>query len=188
MAGGGGMGKPAAAEAFDEHVAPALVHGADLVDAILRPVQRGRGRDLDRREGAIIEIRFDARQRADQPFVADREAHAPARHVVGLRQRREFDGDVLGARHLQDRRRRIAVEIELGVGDVRQDDDVELLRERDGFFVEIEADDHRRRIGRITTCTTASGFGIECFTACSMARRKSLAVARRQMPDRRRPR
>ena len=66
---------------------------------------------------------------ADQPLVADRKAHAPAGHVVGLRQRGELHRDVDGARHLQHRRRRIVVEVDLRVGDVRQDDEVELLRE-----------------------------------------------------------
>src|SRR6185312_1716390 len=75
-------GKARPPKAFDERVAAALIHGADLVDALLRTVQGRRGRHLNRCEGAVIEIRFDARQGADQPFVADCEAHAPAGHVV----------------------------------------------------------------------------------------------------------
>ncbi len=49
-----------------------------------RPVQRRRRRHLDRREGAVVEVRFDARQRMDQRLVAGGEADAPARHRVGL--------------------------------------------------------------------------------------------------------
>ena len=49
------------------------------------------------REGAIIEIGFDPRQRRDQALVADGEADAPAGHRIGLAQRGEFDRDVARA-------------------------------------------------------------------------------------------
>ena len=89
------------AEALDHDVATALVDGAHLVDAIVGSVERGRGRDLDRRKGTVIEVGFDPRQRGDQPLVADGKAHAPAGHREGLRHRGELDADVHGARHLQ---------------------------------------------------------------------------------------
>ena len=122
---------------------------ADLVDAVLRAVERGGGGHLHRREGAVVEIGLHARQRADQPLVADGEAHAPAGHGVRLRQRGELHRDVDGARHLQHRGRRIAVEVDLRVGEVGQDDQVELLGELHDLRIEVEADRHGRRIGGI---------------------------------------
>ena len=89
-----------------------------LVDAVLRSVQRRGGGHLDRGEGAIVEIGLDARQRMDQALVADGEADAPARHGVGLGQRRELHGDVHGAGISQDRRRRLAFEIDLGISEI----------------------------------------------------------------------
>ena len=119
------------------------------LDAVLRPVQRrGRGH-LDRREGAVVEIGLHPRQRRDQPLVADREAHAPAGHRIGLRHGGELHRDVLGARHLQDRGRRLVVEIDLRIGEVGQDADLVLLRERHELLVEIEVGHIGGRVGRI---------------------------------------
>ena len=56
-----------AAEAFDQHVAALLVERAVVLDDVLRAVERGHRRRLDRREGAIIEIGFHPGERLDQP-------------------------------------------------------------------------------------------------------------------------
>src|SRR5262249_22460720 len=68
-------------EGLNQAVAALSVDGARFLDALLRPVERGGSSDLDRREGAVVEIRLNARERGDETLVADREAHAPARHV-----------------------------------------------------------------------------------------------------------
>ena len=138
-----------AAHGLDEAIAAALIGLAHLGDAVLRAVERGGGGDLDRREGAVIEIGFHPRQRRDQPLIADREAHAPAGHGIGLRQRGEFHRDVHRALHLQDRGRRRHVEIDLGIGDVGEDDQIVLARVIHDLLVEIEIGDQRGRIGRI---------------------------------------
>ena len=138
-----------AAEAVDQGVAAAPIGVAHLADAILRSVERGGGGDLDRREGAVVEIGFHPRQRRDDALVADREAHAPARHREGLRHRGELDRDVDRARHLQHRGRRIAVEIDLRIGEVGQDEDAVLLREQDEVAIEIEVGHIGGRVGRI---------------------------------------
>src|SRR5947209_4792379 len=52
-----------AAEAFDQHVAAFLVQRAVLLDDVLRAVERCDGGCLDRREGAVIEVRLHPRQR-----------------------------------------------------------------------------------------------------------------------------
>src|SRR3546814_10520909 len=62
-----------AAEAFDHHVAALLIQLAVPRDDILRAVERGAGRGLDGREGAVVEVGFDPRHRRDQALVADRE-------------------------------------------------------------------------------------------------------------------
>ncbi len=65
-------------------------------------------------------------ERRDQFPVAAHEADAPARHVVAFGEREEFDGHVHGARHLQDRRRHIAIEHDVGIGNVMDHPDVVL--------------------------------------------------------------
>src|SRR5580692_4002659 len=127
-----------AAERIHQRIAPSPVDRPYLVDAIVGAVERRRRRHLDRRESAIVEIGFHPRQRRDQALVADRKTDAPAGHRISLGHRGEFDGDVHGARHLQERRRRIVVEIDLGVGQVRQHQQAMFLRERDQVAIEIE--------------------------------------------------
>ena len=129
VAGGDGIGQPARVKASTRQSRRRLIDGANLVDAVLRAVQRRGGRHLDRREGAVVEIGLDAGQRLDQPLIADGEADAPAGHGVGLGQRGELDRDVDGARDLQDRGRRLAVEIDLGIGEIGQHEQVVLLGE-----------------------------------------------------------
>jgi len=74
LAAGGGISHPARGETFHQAIAPRFVEGAVGGDDVLRAVQRRRRRRLHRREGAVIEIGFDPRQRADERRVADREA------------------------------------------------------------------------------------------------------------------
>src|SRR3546814_15328785 len=65
-----------------------------------------------------VEIGLHPRQRGDEARIAGAEADAPAGHRVGLAERGELDGDLLGARHLQDRRWRRSLEVDLGIGEV----------------------------------------------------------------------
>ena len=138
-----------AAEAFHQHVAALFIGFAHFLDAVVRTVQRGGRRHLDRREGAVIQIRLHAAERCNDALVADGKAHAPAGHRVGFRHRREFNRNVVGAGDLQQRRRRIVVEIDFGVSEIRQHDDVVLLGERDKILVEIERRYVSGRVGRI---------------------------------------
>ena len=138
-----------AAETFDQHVAAALVGLAHLLDAIVGSVERGGRRHLHRREGAVVEIGFHAAERRDDAFVADGKADAPAGHRERLRHRGEFDRDIVGARHLQQRWRRMVVEIDLGISKIREHEDFVLFREGDEVLVEIERRDIGGRVGRI---------------------------------------
>ncbi|GCC49491.1 hypothetical protein chiPu_0033932, partial [Chiloscyllium punctatum] len=133
-----------------QRIAPLAVGVAHLADAIVGTVQRRGRRHLHRREGAVIEVGFDPCQRCDDALIADRKAHAPAGHRERLRHRGEFDGDVERAGHLQHRRRRlILVEIDFGVSEIGQDEDVVLLREGDQILVEVEIGDIGGRVRRI---------------------------------------
>src|SRR5262245_31468601 len=67
-------------EALNQNVAPTLVRLAHLPDAVLGAVECGGCRDLHRREGAIVEIRFYPAERRDNALIADRETNSPARH------------------------------------------------------------------------------------------------------------
>ena len=121
----------------------------------------------------------------DHLAVADREADAPARHVVALREREELDADVLGARHLQEARRLVAVEAEVGVGEVVHHQHVVLARELDDALEEGEVDDLGGRVVREVEdqqlrlrpacCCTASSSRSEevARPACSGIERRS---------------
>src|ERR1700690_3680345 len=68
-----------------------------------------------------------ARKGPDQLFISGGEAHAPARHGIGLGQGLKFDGDILGAVHFQDRGRRTVAEINVGIGQIAQHPDFVFL-------------------------------------------------------------
>src|SRR5690606_10540397 len=116
-------------QAAIEHVAPLLVLDPDLLDAVLRAFQGRDGRHLHRREHAVVVVALDARERVDELAVADHEADAPARHVVALAHGEELDRDVARAGHLHDRRRLVAVEDDVGIGEVVHHQDVVRTRE-----------------------------------------------------------
>jgi hypothetical protein len=115
---GRATGQPGLVQAFDQHVAAQAVVFADLVDALLRPFKGVNGRDLDGRERAVVEVALEPRERVDEHRVADHEADAPAGHVVTLRQGEELDGDIFGAGNLEDAGRLVAVEGDVGVGQI----------------------------------------------------------------------
>ena len=129
-----------ATEAVAQDVAALAVGLADLLDVVLRAVQGVRGGDLHRLEDAVVEVALDARQRRHDLPVADHEADPPARHVVALGEREELDPDVLRARHLEERGRHVAVEAEVGVGEVVHHQALVLARKRDDATEEVELD------------------------------------------------
>src|SRR5439155_1338378 len=87
----------------------------DLGHARLIALERDDAGDLDRLEGAVVQIGLDARQRMDHPGVAAHEGEPPAGHVVRLRRREDLDADLLRPRNLEERRWLVAVEREVGV-------------------------------------------------------------------------
>src|SRR5690606_19258071 len=92
--------------------------------------ERGNGRHLYGRESAVVVIALDARQRIDELTVAHHETDAPARHVVAFAHGEELDRDVARAFDLHDGGRHIAVETDVGVGQVVHHQDVVLFGQR----------------------------------------------------------
>ena len=135
-------------QAFDQHIAAASGKSMQISrDAILRAFQRRNRRDLNRREGAVIVIALDARQRVDQRFVADHETDAPARHVVAFAHREKFDRDVFGARHLHNAGAFPAIEADIGISEIMHDINAVFARQRDDALEEIQLDALAGRIG-----------------------------------------
>jgi len=86
--------------------------------------------DLNRRKRPVVEVALDAAQRADQLGTADHEADPPAGHVVALRQREELHGDLFCAGDFEDGGRAVAVEDQVGVGEVVDDVDAQVAAQR----------------------------------------------------------
>ncbi len=109
------------------------------------PLSARRRGHLNGRIGAVIEVGFHARECREQALVAHREAHAPAamENVFDM----EVNSTVtsIAPGHLQHGGRRLGiVEIDLGIGEIREQDQLMLLREGHEIAVEIEI----RHIGR----------------------------------------
>jgi hypothetical protein len=74
------------------------------------------GGDLDRLEGPVVEVGLELGQGLHDLGVADQVGHAPAGHGEGLGHRVQLDRALLGPFGLEDRGWAEAVEAELGVG------------------------------------------------------------------------
>src|SRR2546422_6946382 len=135
-------------EPVDEDVAALSVDLDDLGHARLIALERDDAGDLDRLEGAVVQIGLDARQRMDHPGVAAHEGEPPAGHVVRLRRREDLDADLLRPRNLEERRWLVAVEREVGVREVVDDHQPLIAREGDDFLEERAVHAHGRRIVR----------------------------------------
>ena len=104
--------------------------------------------DLDGREGAVVEVALETREGVDEDRIADHESDAPAGHVVGLGQSEEFDGDFFGAGDFENTGRLVAVEAEVGVGEVVDEIEAVLMGERDEAREEGQLDGLRGRVRR----------------------------------------
>lgn len=125
-------------ESCAEGIPAQPVDFADFGHAVLGAFKGGDGCYLNGGEGAVIQIGLDAPKGSDQFAVADHEANPPAGHVVAFGQGEKFHGDIGGAWHLQDGRGDIAVEDDIGIGDVVHDPDFVFPGEFDHFFKEVE--------------------------------------------------
>ena len=87
-------------------------------------------------------------QRRDHFAIANRKPHAPARHVVALRQREELDADIFRAGHLHHRRRLVTVEAQVRVREILRDHDVVFARELNHPLHKMQIDGRGGRIMR----------------------------------------
>ena len=122
-----------------------LAHLGRVVGSLAQRHDRG---DLDRLEGAVVEVGLELRERRDDVGAAEREAHAPARHREGLRQAVQLDRAVerpVGGEH---RRRLVAVEGDVGVGEVVHEHELALARQVDELLHQLGRRDRGRRVVR----------------------------------------
>src|SRR6266446_3909081 len=133
-------------ETLDEDIPAAPMELDDVSHHRLLTLEGDDGRDLDRLEGAVVQIRLDPGQRVDHARIAADEAHPPARHVVGLGHGEELHPHVLGPRHLEERGGLVAVEGEVRVGEVVHHHQVMLLGELHHLDEEVAVYAHRGRI------------------------------------------
>jgi hypothetical protein len=109
----------------------------------LKGLDRG---NLDGREGAVIEVAFDAGECADELAVPNHEPYTPARHVVALRESEKFHRDIFRAWDFHDRGRAIAIEDQVGIGEVMEEIDLLGAAEGDDTFEEFARNGLRRGI------------------------------------------
>ena len=139
---------PDRGEAVAQCVTTALIDVSHVLGKLRGLVEGHRGRDLDRLERAIVEIALELRQGGHDLGVADQEGHPPASHGERLRHGVELNAPVLGSGDLENRRRVVPVEADIGVGVVVDDDQIPLGRERDDLLEERGIDTDRRRVVR----------------------------------------
>ena len=104
--------------------------------------------DLDRLKHPVVEIRLDPGERRDHGRIADAETDAPARHAVRLGEAEELHADLLGSGHLQQRGSPVAVERQVGIREVVDDEDGLRAREVDDALEELALDREARRVVR----------------------------------------
>src|SRR5262245_16031951 len=139
---------PGRVQPLDQSVAAFAIDFDDLGHHVIAVAQGDDGRDLNRLEHAVIEVAFDPGQGSDRLAVTDAEAHPPPGHRVTLRHREHLDRHVLRPWRLQDARRLVAVESQIGVRQIVDDQIAALARYRDGLLEELLLNADRRRVVR----------------------------------------
>ena len=133
---------------IDQDVPPVMIHLDHLFHALLRTVQGDDGGDLDRLKNAVVEVAFQLGQGGDHLRIPDAKTDPPSRHVIAFRQGEKFDADLLRPRRLQKARRLVAVEYQVGIGQVMHHQELVLFGEIDDLFEEVEVHHLRGRVVR----------------------------------------
>ncbi len=133
-------------EGVDQDIPAFTILFDRILHLVFELVDGDRRRHLDRGEHPVVEPALDLLYRADQFAVAHDEADPPAGHVVALGEGVALHRHVLGPLDREDRGRFVAVEGDVGVGDVA--DDVETLFSGHVHQPFVESRRHRRR-GRV---------------------------------------
>src|SRR5688500_6137023 len=84
----------------------------------------------------------------DDFFVADTKTNAPSRHIVALRQGEKLHADILRARHLEKARRLVAVESQIGISKIVNDEEAMFLGGLDDPLEKSDVDHFSGRIMR----------------------------------------
>src|SRR5260370_26450635 len=100
-------------------------------------VERLDGGPLHRLEDARVDVGLELSDESDQVGAPTHPADAPARHVVGLRERVELETDLLSALDLEQAQRPVAVERDLRIGRVVAEDDAVTAAEFDRALEEL---------------------------------------------------
>ena len=129
-----------AVEAVAQGVPAPLVHRAGLQRVVGLLLQGDRRRYLDRLERPVVEVALELGQRGHHLGVAQHERHPPSRHRERLGARVELHRALLGPLHLQDRRRLVPVEAQVGVGVVVHDQHLAVPGPVDHLLHEVEVD------------------------------------------------
>ncbi len=139
---------PGPFEACHEGVPTVPVGRDDLRYVVITFIEGDDRSDLDGLERAVVEIRLELAERRHHLGVPDDEADPPSRHRVTLGERVQLDADVHGTRHLEEARRLVSVEGDIGVREVVDQHDLVFLGERDEALEEPDIDDRRGRVVR----------------------------------------
>src|SRR5512143_2200191 len=131
-----------------EHVPAGLICIGDFFYALLRPVQRDDGRDLDRLKHAVVEVALDLDEGAHHVLVPRTETHAPAGHVVALSQAVKLDTHFFRASGLQEAWCTVAVEVQVRVGQIMNHHDIILAGKVRNLLKEGYINDRGGRIVR----------------------------------------
>ena len=129
---------PQSIQPVAQQIPPPPVGFADVRNAPLVPLQGRNGGNLYGREGAIVQVGLDARQRPNQGRVPQAKAHPPARHVVAFGHGEELHRQILGPRRLQDARHLIAVIHQVGVCQILHHPNAMLPRNGDDLLEEVQ--------------------------------------------------
>src|SRR3989338_3285860 len=82
----------------------------------------------------------------DHFSVANGKAYPPSRHVIAFGKREEFDADFLGAGDLKEARRLVAVEGDVRIGQIVDDQEIMFLREANNALKEFQFHNLCRRV------------------------------------------
>src|ERR1035437_7268158 len=137
-----------AVQAGDQDVAALLVDGADFLGVLFALAEGDDAGDLDGLENAVVQLALDARHGGDQFRNAQAETHPPAGHVIALGHRENLHGHILGALHLQNAGWLVAVEAEVGVSEIVDDEGAVVARQTDDLAEVIQIDAGRGGVVR----------------------------------------
>ena len=135
-------------KALAQHITAAPIGVTNITNALLVSLESGNGCHLHGCEDAVVEVRLDARQCGNQLGVAAAKAHPPSRHVVAFGKRKELDGNIARAGHLQNTGRLISVEYQIGVGEIVHHPKIMLLGNLHHPLKERQLDTVPGRVGR----------------------------------------